>query len=535
MLRRKKTVDIDTAVEILSTKKQKKYTAAFRSGQGLTANLVSHVLVCPYCSHEFPAYARYINTIFKTDRLVCDRTSKDIIEKWGSKQMSMFEPPCTDLYLNNVCKPTGNFTCTKCGRESESDIRNRNVIIQYSKKTIKISCEVLGIDELLSLQWLSSGRIAVVPPLYETVTFNFRNGHTFVGLEDVDGNKVAVRDITDEPDILGNGTTNRIITTNVKSSRILRRLFMKMIGSSLPFYGDEWTFENLVLMTRFVGYDRSFYDAVPYAENGCGLEDSFKHIASELHTKESAEKYFKNSVIPDVKSIRRIYFQAPGLLFYLLEGKLLWKAIDDPNLFCKVLGAKHIYDILSELHQRPMVSEFLLDYGHEKGKATLVKKLIDEWYPIKHYAVSYCSLSVAAKIAERKTWHLKKHFCRDEQLALHFSRPLCKPEIDIEDCKISGFDFYWLRTSRDYNKAAQPLNNCLSNWIDDNNPVVCVRKDGHIIAAIEVQNNTVVQIQGIGNASIDRVSGLPEAYKKWKCRYKLTEQEDLYEFEEDDL
>lgn len=61
---RKESMDVDDAVQILSSKKQRKYTSACRHDQDTIVELTRHVLVCPFCGNEVPAYARYLEPIF---------------------------------------------------------------------------------------------------------------------------------------------------------------------------------------------------------------------------------------------------------------------------------------------------------------------------------------------------------------------------------------------------------------------------------------------------------------------------------------
>lgn len=533
MVRRTNTVDIDTAVKILSTKKQRKYSYAVRSDSGLTADLVQHFLVCPFCKFTIPSYSGFLNRALKTNFPVEKKVPKNVIEDWGSRQLSMFDSPCANLYLNRRIFLKRNFVCPKCGRESELNYNSKEVVIEYKGKKVMLSCKVSGIEELLSLQWLSGKPITITSNIFEVITFNLRNGHTFIKLVNSSGKTISnVYDITEDTFLLASDPVSRIIETNTKVARTLKRLFSSMNGGKLPFSAAELGVKKYILMTRFIGYDRMFYDAIPYAENSCKLDGKFERIAMKLHTKRRAVKYLDDSCIPDLKSIRRLYFLNPGLLFYLPEGESLWKIIEDSNLFCRILSGKHIYEVLTDLHQRPALFEFLSDYSCQKGKTVLVKKLLDEWRPMKLYAISYCSLSDAAKREEQKSWRCRKHFSPDDRPVLRISHPLCEPDTRIKDCIIDGFRFYWLRTSLDYNTAARELNNCLSSWLGDDNPVVCIKMNEKIVAAIEVQGNTVIQLLGWNNSSIDRVKGLTDAYEKWKHKYRLTEEKD-FDFDDD--
>lgn len=54
-------LDISKAGELLSTRKQKKYTYALRDEE--QAKLVRHVWHCPHCGERTPAYAEYFQEV----------------------------------------------------------------------------------------------------------------------------------------------------------------------------------------------------------------------------------------------------------------------------------------------------------------------------------------------------------------------------------------------------------------------------------------------------------------------------------------
>lgn len=53
----------------------------------------------------------------------------------------------------------------------------------------------LDLEDFFSIKWIDQPEISEFD-LYETITFNLRNGHTYVSLENETGRKYAVRDIS---------------------------------------------------------------------------------------------------------------------------------------------------------------------------------------------------------------------------------------------------------------------------------------------------------------------------------------------------
>lgn len=448
--------------------------------------------------------------------------------------MSFFEPKYAKLDLNFPCKPASKLTCPKCGYVSNPDKRLRDVSISHTKNKVTVSSEVMGLDEVLSLPWLPSQKVSIEFPIYETVTFNLRKGHSYVTLGGAYGeNAIAIHDITSYPNVLRQGAVYNALASNMKVSRTLKRIF-KSINNELPFQKDELTPERYILMTRFIGFDRSFFDAMPYELDSGRVEGSFRSVAKKLHSSERAKKYLRDSALPNIKSIHRIYYSKTGLLFYLPEGEILWDIFKDPNLFCRLMKCDNIFEILPVLHQRPAIACFLYDYCRIKGGTNLIARLTKDWQSIRRYAINYCSMSDRMRMQEQNRWKNKgRNSCQDE-IEPCFSHPLCTPNYRIADCVIDGFQFCWLRTNKDYMKAGLDLDNCLSEWSPCDNPVVCVKKNNEAVAAIEVCGQVVVQSQGYSNTPLSQVRGLVEAYKKWMEKYKMREESNCDRYDLDD-
>ena len=124
-----------------------------------------------------------------------------------------------------------------------------------------------------------------------------------------------------------------------------------------------------------------------------------------------------------------------------------------------------------------------------------------------------------------------------------FAIPMCNPTERIRDCSIDEFEFTWLKNSVDYEEAGKELNNCLRDWSTYNYPVVCVRKSGKIIAALEVRNDFVFQAFTSNNDSLRKIPGLLKAYYKWHAKNNLLDKyvplpradyDDRYELEDDE-
>ena len=102
------TVDLDRAVEKLTTRRQLQYTMANR--KDMRAILIRHRLGCPYCDHRIPAYGR------PWDPNPAGRVPRPRVLQWGDPQLTMFGHPDPLLNLQEVRLPEGGYRCEKCGR-----------------------------------------------------------------------------------------------------------------------------------------------------------------------------------------------------------------------------------------------------------------------------------------------------------------------------------------------------------------------------------------------------------------------------------
>ena len=136
-------------------------------------------------------------------------------------------------------------------------------------------------------------------------------------------------------------------------NRELKNQFIKIFRGSLPFRTKELTVEQFVLMTRFIGYNCGFYNALPYAEKENLIERRFLKSAKRLHHAVKVPNIFEKTTLPKVKSIRKLLFCNPALFFYTEELEQLWKIIEDVNLFRNFITSQNIFSELAFLHKMP--------------------------------------------------------------------------------------------------------------------------------------------------------------------------------------
>ena len=278
--RRIKYIPLDDAMNLLITKKQRKFTSVKR--QDMCAELEWHRLICPFCGNETPAYVRNLSP--NTGCVLKDRVPKQIIEEWGSKQLSLFGPIYSALGFNDVCVPYDYFVCAKCGHSSEPYSSSRNVSIISNGDNLILECQVLYLGETGYVHITPATRKTINIPLRERTVFNVKSGRTYIEIIDSTDETIAVEDITQSPRAFHKSLGYNILSKYRCVNRALQRAFVekhvifkkkKMIDTNeFPFWifsraqkpGDDnesvyanelWRREDIVFMNW---WSTSFYE-----------------------------------------------------------------------------------------------------------------------------------------------------------------------------------------------------------------------------------------------------------------------------------
>ncbi len=515
------TLSVNEARDLLLTKKQKKYTNAIRNDYNVL--LTEHFITCPHCGHKVNLYAKNVKKAFNVKALSEKRVSKELILDWTSQQIDFLEQEYKPLFLTHLVKLNGEYSCPECKNTITPSEETRKVEIKHTRHKIYIRAEVLDVTELFSLPCLTGGSVTIEFPLYEVACFNFNKGRTFLRLENANGQCIAIRDITFNKYNWFSGTIYNLISKNKYVKRALRDVFSAEWRSKIPFFPSEINVNELRMITLFKGYDRKFYSSIPFAKDSLGVEESFLRQAKKMRNSCDTIDLFKKSRLPNMKSVKKIFFSDAGLFFYLEECERLWQIFKDPNHYVSLLKHENIYRILSDLHTRPMIFEFINDYLQVCKAKRLFKAINKKWFPLCSYAVNYGSMSDHMRKNEQKKWQMHKRASQIDSTP-DFSIPMIsEPSHRIRNCVIDEFEFSWLKTSSDYREAGEALNNCLSSWEKENYPVICVRKGGKIIAALEIRDDFVFQAHTANNCGLSKEPDLLKAYYKWHFKNNLSE------------
>lgn len=124
---------------------------------------------------------------------------------------------------------------------------------------------------------------------------------------------------------------------------------------------------------RFDGFPRSFYDAIPFAEDSDALAPDFCEAAKRLSSYREIDKILRESGLPDDPALQKRFQDEPGLLFYLAEIRALPFSDSEHLLTC--LNFPHVYPLLARLHLLPGLALFFSDLAKAQGEEILLALL----------------------------------------------------------------------------------------------------------------------------------------------------------------
>ena len=524
--KQQKTVGRDVAFEVLTPARQRKSTLAVFENDNVV--ITKHVIVCPWCGKKAPAY--------HNDQM----EPHQLIDMWLAQQTSMFEKLPKTLLFNRPIEAMEKFVCPRCNMISHPSKGFIDVLFIVDRKTIKIFRK-LELKELFQIKW-GADKICITNfELYEAITFNLKNGHTYVSLEDGRGEKLKVHDISNtKANLYSDDPIFELINLYKPVNREQKNQFAKIFRGPLPFRTKELTVEQFLLMTEFIGYDSAFYSALPYADKGDLIERRFLKSAKRLHDAKKVPNIFEKTILPKVKSIRKIFFCNPALFFYTGELEQLWKIIEDINLFRNFITSKNIFSELAFLCKMPHLIDFYTEYKAEIG----IKKLYHNFfqaanrYWLYNYVSWYYLLSEYDRKVERQKWHdgwLEK---RDDfegienDMGARFSVSI--PDRSSKDfrhpgleCCINGYSFRRLKNSMEFLQAGKELKNCLADWQFFRNNVYGMIDNGKYVAAVEIKDNVIIQAHTYRNGDISGNHSIKQAFDIWKNRNLITERKEF--------
>ncbi len=525
ILQHETAMPLTEACRLLETEQWSQYTEAL--WDGMQVRMIRHEIRCPYCGAQAPAYRHLcMEDPLPVHRL--KRPDRAEIANWAAMQLSIFDDPIRKLPLCQPLDGAISYRCPSCGHVSEASEQLRELDVCTGDGCVWLSRPISGLRELMELRWLSAFSVGVEFPLYEVLRFDPGTHRVTIELCDAKKEPLYSQDITQMPELLHDSCFAALLRKYTALQKALAEGFLSLWPGELPFTPEELSLETFFLMTRFVGFQRSFYDALPFAGESVLVHESFAAITEQLRTVGTAICLYEASRLPQIRSLRRLFFQDPGFLFYLPECEVLYDILQDPNLMCRCLQQGSAVELLALLHDYPGIAQFFWELCGCIGAVRFCTCLAEYLYPLCTQAMMYLAMTNAGKKKELKRWKagVKKRFEEEPyhvfSLRTEYSLPMHPVTEGVGNSTVDGHRFLWLRSQRDYKRAGCRMRNCLQDWNRLQNPVVVVLFGGETVAAIELSGCEIRQLRGFDNVSIAEDEPLYRTIQKWSGQKGLT-------------
>ncbi|MBE6756894.1 MAG: hypothetical protein E7555_10630 [Ruminococcaceae bacterium] len=508
IVRKTKEVDLSTAFEILSSKQQKKYTEAVVYDD--YAELVWHMVRCPYCGKETSLYEKE-NRGARRKFL-----SEEIAVKTG-EQYSLLEKAEEHIVFHEEKQPAEIHICKKCRHSSEYSEDVSIITIIHDEKSINVFNVIRNMEDLLKVKWIDKISFDTIFPLCEKITFDFEKGKTFLFVTDKNEKVFSSKEVTQN--IIDNRKSPIIdlISKSRRLKRSIKKEFTKR-SEAYDFFYNECSFDRLLVFTRFGGFSKSFYEAAPYELTSYRIDGTFEESASQFNSLESAMQMLKESSLPDVKSVKRIFLDKQGLFFYIKECEKIYDVLNDVNLLCRVLTNENVYHILGKLHYCDGYICFYKDLCVREGKVNFCRFLLSHTFNLNQCAEKYCAKGKYMRERYMSELNVKEivygHYIVSG--IKFFSVELPRMPEYIKDCSIGQFSFRNLITVDDFYIAGEKLNINVG-WFDASVAVVIYQ--GEIVAAINVFERKILFV--MTDKRMKENTPLYSAVKKWSEKYNL--------------
>lgn len=514
---------------ILGTSKQFGYSEALIDCKGEAVYFKKDLFICPVCGYQMGAYKHIIE----------DYKPKKIISRSKAYELccipSMFDESYKTLKLYTPLVPTDKLICPNCSHSAPISTTSVGYDFKYNRHKLTVSTELINIKDILRICWIEGLTITDFP-LTESITFNFKKGHIFLSLT-ANGQNICCRDITS----LNCDITSKLIFAIDNNSFIkgtLKRFFRREWKKILPYNNNELNFKRFCEMTTYIGYTKAFYSNLPYAYNKnetMAFNPLFVSVRKSLHRYENTPILFGTSSLPKCKALKRLMFDNPSFFFYIRELEKLSIIFSDLNSLLTFMKDDKAYSLLSFMHTYENIFNLYADFATVKGKNALLRYLINHSENFNKYGTVYLSLGEKLRKKAQNEWKARKGSCiREMESSLRNYRYSNKSNgllsnsknFEFKKMNIDGYTFSILKTQSDYIFCGEELDNCLSE-MEVYNPVICISKNGHAVAAIEVDiyEKRIEQALLKDNEPIEENETVFAAFKKW-CKVNKLEFEE---------
>lgn len=418
-------------------------------------------------------------------------------------------PVCNNRFKEEVSPKPDPWTCPRCSTvQRKASYIFQGALTTYKKNKITIS----------------------LPKERETLQFNMDKGRIIFASDKLS----HPLDVTEHKELLSEKML--IVLRAAKTRELLLDAFQNAWGPKrVPFLLHELSVETLFLITRFVGYPKTFYSHLPLILGTLKLPKEFRKTAKRIHYAENIIKLTSMLNWGQSEEIRFLIFKNPALLIYQKSLSMIYACLGkDSVAFYDLLSIEpqSLFENLAFLTDCPTCEVFLQDYIYEAGKENYLKLV---QYPD---LFNECARSYACLTPQKRT-QVKQTFKTGlDPLAFSVKHSLPTRLPSVEDTTINvedgaTFDFIVVKNTTEMRRLGEKLENpVLKNlapplrFIDGASAIIGVWKGFKPVASIEIMDNCIFEILGVHDSPFDTLDdSLKKAISIWKERHRLEEAE----------
>lgn len=372
----------------------------------------------------------------------------------------------------------------------------------------------------------------------EPLIFDHVQGRTYAAF-DLPGEEEKKADITERQDLIERLALKKSLICSKELRKKLFAIFADWNHLQMPFYEGGLTVEHLILLNRFPGYPRSFYDAIPLANRSFRIEESFREVAEQIGNYWNIDSTYHILDLPEKEALRRAIIERPGLLFYAAEIRAI--PFQNHDVLLAILKSERVYRLLSTIHLFPKTLAFAKELIIAIGETyawRYMESNVNSLVEIGAYFLFQFDGTNAQQLLQGNTCNPSEYWLEPDILSSTFNIavPYKSDYLALED-HIDGFFFYVLGCTHDFALATRDLGNCLYEyWINMDSTeeaIVGVKNAGTYVAIITVSKNGIGEASAERNRNIDEFDDLYSAVLAWSTRHRLlVSQSDMEEGED---
>lgn len=518
-------VDLKTANKIINSKNYHKFSRVEYDGGKFIFR--QEYTECPICGAVFDA-----REIMKSEPVI--HTSYEI-DCFFSQHDNNCSNEKNSIQLNKaVLKNKPRIECPFCYSTIYKSKSKRKIHLSSDDSSLSVKIEIKNIKELIDCLVMVSDDLTIdignelMLSSCEILTFE-KDGRTYLSFSNDENDYIFRKDITENYCYDSVDSVLCLVSHNMKIKCFIVNYLKQFWCGKFPFDADKLNLKDFITLNRFKGFNTSYYSAVPYELGTQKTDGSF----TVFKNCEEAAEALNGYDIPKSKTIRKSIFAKQGLLFYLPELEMLYKSLNNIDIFNQIINNKQAEILLYYLHTYPGVNQFITDFCNTpEQKRKFVRLFIASAAQICIIAKDYAELNeyYKKKLQDEKfEEYVRKMSFRDELCSepgiiknKRYSMPFKIQRPSLEDT-VFGCSFRYLKSTNDTKNAGEELGNCLREWQCSDNNVVVIKRGSRIVAAIELDENSlgVEQVRLAQNRSIKENKTISKSFYAWLNKHKL--------------